>query len=130
MAPRRERRMSALHFTSGVPVQENGATASEVPIVEWGIFGRKPEGQPVKNGRFELERDGEVAYLQYSLTDEVLELIHTEVPEKLRKHGIGAELAEAAFRWARENHRKVDVVCPSVHEFLRTHPEYQDLVLH
>jgi hypothetical protein len=35
----------------------------------------------VTTGRFEIERNGEIAYLEYSLSPGVLELIHTEVPK-------------------------------------------------
>ncbi len=83
----------------------------------------------VTSGRFELEQDGHIAYLQYSLGDGVLELIHTEVPTQLRGSGIGSELVKGALDYARENHLKVDVVCPFVAAYLKRHPEYSDLVI-
>jgi predicted GNAT family acetyltransferase len=93
-------------------------------------FGRpKPQPQLVSNGRFELERDGQVAFLEYNLTGKVLQLIHTEVPEPLRGKGMASELAESAFQWAREHQVKVDVVCPSVAAYLKKHPEYSELVI-
>lgn len=93
-------------------------------------FGRpKPQPQLVSNGRFELERDGQVAFLEYNLTGKVLQLIHTEVPETLRGKGMASELAESAFQWAREHQVKVDVICPSVASYLKKHPEYSDLVI-
>jgi predicted GNAT family acetyltransferase len=95
----------------------------------WGRTARKPEPQEVTTGRFEIERDGQVAYLEYKLTAKVLELIHTEVPEPLRGMGLSASLAETALQWARENHRKVDVICPSVLDYVAKHPEYSDLVM-
>ncbi len=96
----------------------------------WGLFRRKPQPpQEVTTGRIEIERDGQVAYLEYSLAGGILGLIHTEVPEKLRGLGLASELAETAFRWARDKHLKVDVVCPSVFEYLAKHPEYKDLVM-
>jgi uncharacterized protein len=93
-------------------------------------FGKpKPVPQLVSNGRFELERDGHVAYLEYNLAGKILQLIHTEVPEALRGHGVAAQLAETALQWAREHQVKVDVICPSVAGYLKKHPEYADLVL-
>jgi predicted GNAT family acetyltransferase len=93
-------------------------------------FGRpKPQPQLVSNGRFELERDGQVAYLEYNLAGKVIQLIHTEVPEPLRGKGMAAELAESAFQWAREHQVKVDVICPYVAAYLEKHPEYSDLVI-
>jgi uncharacterized protein len=99
-------------------------------MVAWEIVRHKPQPQEkVTTGRFEIERDGQVAYLEYSLSGNVLELIHTEVPENLRGMGLASSLAETAFRWARENNLKVDIICPSVQEYVAKHPEYSDLVL-
>lgn len=96
----------------------------------WGILRRKPKPQQqVTTGRFEIEQNGEVAYLEYSLGGNVLGLMHTEVPEKLRGKGLASSLAETAFRWARDNKFKVDVVCPLVQSYLAKHPEYSDLVV-
>jgi uncharacterized protein len=93
-------------------------------------FGRpKPLPQIVSNGRFELERDGLVAYLEYNLAGKVLQLIHTEVPEALRGKGVAFALVESALQWAREHQVKVDVICPTVAEYLKKHPEYSDLVI-
>ena len=88
---------------------------------------RKPE--KVTSGRFEIERDGEVAYLEYSLSPGVLELIHTEVPEKLRGKGLASALAENGLQYARENNLKVDVICPLVQGFVAKHPEYAALFM-
>jgi predicted GNAT family acetyltransferase len=93
-------------------------------------FGRpKPLPQLISNGRFELERDGLVAYLEYNLAGKVLQLIHTEVPEALRGKGMASALAESALEWAREHEVKVDVICPTVAAYLKKHPEYSDLVI-
>lgn len=94
------------------------------------MFGKsKASSQQVTNGRFEIERDGQIAYLEYNLTGKILQLIHSEVPEAMRGHGIAATLAQSALEWAREHQVKVDVVCPSVAAYLEKHPEYKDLVL-
>jgi len=94
------------------------------------IFGnKKPAPQLVTTGRFELERDGHVASLQYTVAGHVLALLHTAIPDALRGSGIASTLAQTALDWARDHHLKVDVVCPFVAAFLETHPEYSDLVL-
>ncbi len=99
-------------------------------MVAWKIFHRQPHTlEKVTLGRFEIEHDGEVAYLEYSMAGKVLTLIHTEVPAKLRGTGLSASLAETALRWARENNFKVDIICPSVKEYVAKHPEYSDLIL-
>jgi uncharacterized protein len=97
----------------------------------WSIFNRKPQQvQEVTTGRFEIEQSGQVAYLEYSLTGNVLELIHTEVPEKLRHLGLASALAENALQWAREHNLKVDIVCPTVRRYVEEHPGYSDLEMH
>ena len=85
--------------------------------------------QQVSTGRFELEDDGEVAWLEYSLSGNVLVLLHTEVPPHLRGRGLASSLAKTALQYARENKLKVDVICPSVGAYLEKHREYSDLVL-
>lgn len=95
------------------------------------LFGKPDKAtQQVTNGRFEIESDGSVAYLEYALAGKVLELIHTEVPDSMRGRGVASELAESALQWAREHDVKVDVICPLVAGYLRKHPEYSDLLLH
>jgi len=94
------------------------------------LFGDKKRApQLVTSGRFELEQDGHSATLDYTLTGDVLALLETEVPEALRGTGIAGLLARTALDYAREHHLKVDVVCPFVAAYLKTHSEYSDLVL-
>jgi predicted GNAT family acetyltransferase len=85
--------------------------------------------QKVTTGRFEIERDGDMAYLEYSLGGSVLVLLHTEVPRNLRGKGMASSLAETALQYARENKLKVDIICPSVLAYLEKHAEYSDLVM-
>ena len=97
----------------------------------WKIFRRKPRPpQQVTTGRFEIERNGEVAFLDYTLAGNTLTLHHTEVPEELHHMGLASSLAETALRWAREHNLKVDIVCPTVQQYVAKHPEYSDLVMH
>jgi predicted GNAT family acetyltransferase len=97
----------------------------------WNIFHRNsPPEQQVTTGRFEIEQDGQTAYLDYSLTGNILELIHTEVPPALRHLGLASALAENALQWARERGLKVDIVCPTVRRYIDQHPEYRDLEMH
>jgi hypothetical protein len=92
-----------------------------------------PKLMPIKNvttGRIEMERNGELAYLEYSLSGNILELIHTEVPGKLRGMGLASSLAKTALDWARRENYRVDVICPYVGAYVKKHPEYSDLVMH
>ena len=83
----------------------------------------------VTKGRFEMERDGAVAYLEYALAGPVLELIHTEVPTNMSGTGVASTLIQSALEWAREHKVKIDVICPFVAEYMKKHPEYSDLLL-
>lgn len=85
--------------------------------------------QQVTEGRFEIEENGRIAFLEYSLAGNVLRLIHTEVPQELQGKGIASELAKSALDWAREHGKKVDVICEFVDAYLKRHAEYADLVL-
>ena len=85
--------------------------------------------QQVTTGRFEIEQDGKIAFLEYSIAGDVIALLHTEVPHELRGRGLASELAQTALQWAREHHVKVDVICPFVAEYLQKHHEFADLVL-
>ena len=94
------------------------------------LFGDKQRAPSlVTSGRFELERDGQVATLDYTLADGVLALLETEVPNSLRGTGTAGALAKTALDYAREHQLRVDVICPFVAGYLETHPEYSDLVL-
>lgn len=89
----------------------------------------KPVAELVTTGRFELEHDGHVATLLYTLAGHVLGLVETEVPEALKGTGTGSALVKSALDYAREKHLKVDVTCPFVAGYLKKHPEYSDIVL-
>ena len=89
----------------------------------------KPAPELVTTGRFELERDGHMATLLYTLAGHVLGLVETEVPPALKGTGTGSALVQSALDYAREHHLKVDVTCPFVAGYLKKHPEYSDLVL-
>lgn len=94
------------------------------------MFGKKKgPAQLVTEGRFELEHEGKIAYLKYSLGGGVLELAHTEIPKELRGKGLSSKLAHSALEYARENKLRVDVVCDSVAAYIKQHPEYANLVI-
>jgi hypothetical protein len=93
------------------------------------IFGTPPSPTIVTSGRFEIEEDGQIAWLEYSLAGKVLELIHTQVPANLQGTGAGSSLVKSALEWAREHQVKVDVICPFATEYIQRHREYADLRL-
>jgi predicted GNAT family acetyltransferase len=72
--------------------------------------------------RFELDVDGETAFLEYQRSDGALALIHTEVPERLRGRGLGERLIVAALDAGRAQGLRIVAVCPFVRAYLRRHP--------
>lgn len=77
--------------------------------------------------RFELEVNGEIAILEYSLAGSNILYTHTEVPPALEGQGIGNKLAHAAMTYAREQGLKVQAVCPFVSNYVAKRPEYHDM---
>jgi predicted GNAT family acetyltransferase len=73
--------------------------------------------------RFEAVVDGQIAFLEYERRPDAIVLIHTEVPEALRGHGIARPRAEAAQAVARSEGLRVVVRCPFVRAYLRRHPD-------
>ena len=78
--------------------------------------------------RFEMLVDGRRALTTYRRFPGRVVLVHTEVPQPLEGHGLAAKLARFALDFARVNHLRVVPLCPYVSNFIRKHPEYQDLV--
>jgi hypothetical protein len=78
--------------------------------------------------RFEFTGPGGVAYLQYERRGNVIDLVHTLVPETMRGQGAAGHLAQAALEYARAEHLSVVPTCPFVKTYLDRHPEYQSLV--
>ena len=83
----------------------------------------------VSRSKFELEEDGETAYLEFETdSDGWITLLHTEVPKALRGRGIANLLAQTGLEYARDHQLKVDVVCPLVASYLAKNPEFKGLV--
>jgi predicted GNAT family acetyltransferase len=104
--------------------------ASDAPAntTETGIrIGADSTGPQVKDNRaasrFELEVDGQIAFLRYNRTPTTLSLVHTEVPEAMRGRRLGDVLAKAGIDAARAEGLRLVVICPFVRAYLRRHPE-------
>ena len=79
-------------------------------------------------GRFEIGDEGSLGYLEYSLSDGLIRLVHTEVPAAARGKGHGHTLARAALEYARREGLRVSPLCPFVAKYIEQHPDYQPLV--
>lgn len=79
-------------------------------------------------GRFQLEKDGHLAVLEYQLADGKIIFTHTGVPDALGGQGIGSMLARAGLDYARAQNLSVVPLCSFIAGYIQKHPEYQDLV--
>jgi len=72
--------------------------------------------------RFEINIDGQTAFLEYERQLGRIRLIHTEVPLKLQGRGLGNLLAKHALDAARSDRLTIIAECPVVQAYLRKHP--------
>ena len=79
--------------------------------------------------RFVARLGADDAFLAYELVgDNAIDLQHTVVPTDERRRGIGDALVRAAVDHARSHKLQIIPTCPFVAEWLKEHPEAQDLV--
>lgn len=78
--------------------------------------------------RFELDAQGHTAFSDYKRADDVLTIMHTEVPAALNGKGIGSKLVAGLLELARAEGAKVKPLCPFVKAFIAKHAEYADLL--
>jgi predicted GNAT family acetyltransferase len=87
------------------------------------------EPTKVVRSRFEIEQEGQIGYLEFDVDGHGwMTIWHTEVAPGLRGKGIGLELVTTAFRYAKENGQRVDVICPLAKHVVEEHPEFQALM--
>ena len=77
--------------------------------------------------RFELALEGGTAFATYRRAGDVLIIPHTEVPPELEGHGYGLALVKGVLELARAQGLKVRPACPFVTDYMRRHPEYEDV---
>jgi hypothetical protein len=73
--------------------------------------------------RFVYAEAGEVAQLVYRVEPGRLIVVHTEVPESLGSHGIGARLVQAAVSRAKTSGETLVPWCSYARKWLEGHPE-------
>jgi predicted GNAT family acetyltransferase len=78
--------------------------------------------------RFEVNLNGEFAYISYRYYKKDIAFMHTLVPDASRGKGVGVAMVTAALKFAKDQHRKIMLYCPFVSKFVREHPEYHSLV--
>jgi len=74
---------------------------------------------------FEIEMEGHVAYVEYVLENNSLDIIHTIVSPPLEGRGMAAALVKAAYEYAQQNGFKPKATCSYAVRWLERHPEMQ-----
>jgi predicted GNAT family acetyltransferase len=79
--------------------------------------------------RFEAYVDRHLAgFSAYDLTDDRIMILHTEVDDAFEGQGVGSSLVRQMLDQIRDDEDlKVTVLCPFVNQWLRRHPDYQEL---
>jgi predicted GNAT family acetyltransferase len=78
--------------------------------------------------RFELAREGSVAFSAYRREPGRITITHTEVPEVFRGKGVGSALVRGALDLVRASGDQLVALCPFTASYIKSHPEYQDLL--
>ena len=84
----------------------------------------------LQNLQFEIDLEGEKAFLEYRWLKDDLALMHTLVPENFEGKGIAGLLAKTALEYAKDKAKKVIVYCPYVKSFIKRNPEYEAFIKH
>lgn len=79
----------------------------------------------VEQHLFETEIEGHIAYVEYRLVNNSLDIIHTIVPQPLEGRGIAAALVKATYEYAQQNGLKPKATCSYAVRWLERHPEMQ-----
>lgn len=78
--------------------------------------------------RFEIELDGETAFIDYTEQNGVVSMTHTEVPPAFEGKGVGSQLVKGALELVKAANKKVDPQCSFVAAYIKRHHEYDSLV--
>ena len=84
--------------------------------------------EDVARRRYELPVGGELAFIDYLHDGRNVIMTHAEVPPALRGGGVGSALVKGALAIVRAQGGKVVPLCPFVAQYMRRHPETQDLL--
>lgn len=79
--------------------------------------------------RFEMQVEGQIAFVSYRRAPGVVTLTHAEVPSALEGRGVGGQLVAATLDALRAEGVKVIPRCSFVAAYLRRHAaQYADMV--
>jgi len=78
--------------------------------------------------RFEMEIEGQQAFIDYKKSGNKIYLVHTEVAESMEGKGVAAALVNKTFHYLEEHHLQLVPLCSYVQHYLHKHPEWNKLL--
>jgi len=78
--------------------------------------------------RYEMPVEDDVAFIAYRRADQVVTMLHAEVPSRLSGRGFGSAMVKGALDLARAEGIKVVPLCSFVAAYIDRHDEYRDLL--
>lgn len=78
--------------------------------------------------RFECMVERQLCLADYQMSNGVILLTRTRVPEALEGRGIASALVRSVLDYARSEGLKVDPLCSFASAYLQRHPETQDVL--
>jgi len=79
--------------------------------------------------RYELQVDGDMAFINYRRAGDVVTMTHAEVPARFEGKGVGSALARGALDLVRAGGGRVVPACPFIAVYIERHPEYRELLM-
>jgi predicted GNAT family acetyltransferase len=78
--------------------------------------------------RYELDVDGVIAFANYRKAGSTLHIPYVEAPPSLRGTGAAGRLMRGVMETARADGMKVVPICGYAAHWIRSHPEFHDLL--
>ena len=89
---------------------------------------RLPIIHDIENQQFTLNINGEIAKVEYTLRDNIMFLVHSEVPYNLRGQGIGMVLVEKTFEQLTKEGYKAVAVCSFINVIARRNKKWNSII--
>jgi predicted GNAT family acetyltransferase len=78
--------------------------------------------------RYEMDVEGQLAFITYRRAGTVVTLLHADVPHVLSGRGVGSALTKGTLELVRAQGDKVVPRCPFIVTYIKRHAEFQDLL--
>jgi len=80
------------------------------------------------NKNFYVEKDGAKAVVEYSKTEDLLIIHHTEVPSHLENQGIASSLLTEAAHYAKDHNMQIKAECRFAKDYYERKEEFMGLL--